>query len=195
MKSNKKYESTRTNRFYPGRINEERIQQLLYYKVHPDELTTDDILWSHSRSETVLIYLLLGYIEQKWGESEAVEAARTMGYQMGHGMMTRRLQGLGTDRQTAEQMALYQDINHALGGVYSSTNYSEWDDENVMIYRTTCRFHTLRPEGMRSYCRPIIEGYVRAYVELDKGIDSLRGEACLCMGDDHCYGGFKYKKP
>jgi hypothetical protein len=193
-KKEKKYESTRTNRFYPGRISEERVQQLTYFKVHPDEITTDDIAWSLSRSRTLLMYALLGYIQQKWGENEALEAARTIGYLMGNGMMTRRLQGLGTDRQTAEQMASYQDVNHALGGVYSSTNYSEWDDENVMVYRTTCAFHTPRPEGMKSYCRPIIDGYITAYQELDKNIAGMRDEKCLCMGDDHCYGGFKYKK-
>lgn len=190
-----KYQSTKTNRFYPGRISEERIRQLEYYLVPIDEITTDDIVFNLTRARTAWIYALLGYIERKWGEEEAIEAARSVGYYMGRAQMKRRLQGLGQEGQTAEQMAHYQDINHAYGGVTSSDNYSEYDDENVMIYRRSCAFHNLRPPRMRSYCHPIIEGYTTAYQELDKGLIGLREEACLSQGDDHCYGGFHYKKP
>lgn len=190
-----KYAPTKTDRFYPGRISEQRIRQLEYYLVPIDELTIDDIVFQLTRARTAWIYALLGYIERKWGEKEAVEAARAVGYYMGRAQMKRRLRGLGQECQTAEQMAQYQDLNHAYGGVTSANNYVEYDDENVMIYRTSCVFHTLKPPGMRSYCRPIIEGYTTAYQELDKSIVGLREEACLCMGNDHCYGGFKYRKP
>ncbi|MBC8276266.1 MAG: hypothetical protein H8E40_15035, partial [Chloroflexi bacterium] len=71
-----KYQSTRTNRFYPGRITEERIRQLEYYLVPVDELTTDDIVFNLTRARTAEIYALLGYIERKWEEGEDVEAAR-----------------------------------------------------------------------------------------------------------------------
>jgi len=190
-----KYEPTRSNRFYPGRISEERIKQLEYCLVPADEITIDDIVFSLTRGRTAWIYALLGYIERKWGKEEAVEAARTVGYFMGRAQMKRRLKGLGQDSQTAEQMAQYQDFNHAIAGVTSSDNYCEYDEENCMIYRKSCGFHTFRPPGMDSYCRPIIVGYTTAYQELDKGITGLREEACLCQGDDHCYGGFRYKKP
>jgi hypothetical protein len=195
MEDKKKYQTTKTNRFYPGRISEERVRQLESYLIPIDELTTDDIVFNLTRARTAWIYALLGYIERKWGEKEAEEAATTVGYYMGRAQMKRRLQALGTDRQTAEQMAHYQDLNHVYGGVTSSDNYSEYDDENVMIHRNSCAFHSLRPPGMKSYCRPIIEGYIAAYKELDKGIIGFKDEACLCKGDDHCYGGFIYKKP
>ena len=191
----KKYQSTKTNRFYPGRISQERAKQLDYYKVITDDITVDDIVFTLSRAMTAWMYGLLGYIERKWGEAEAVDAARTVGYYMARVQMKRRLEGLGTDHQTAEQMAEYQDINHAIGGIGFSDNYTEYDDEKVMIYRHSCAYHSLRPPRMKSYCRPVIEGYSKAYQELDKGIAGFIDEACLCRGDDHCYNGFVYKKP
>ena len=44
-------------------------------------------------------------------------------------------------------MAHYQDINHAYGGVTSSDNYSEYDDEDVM---STGKFIVNKTEKLTS---------------------------------------------
>jgi hypothetical protein len=147
-----------------------------------------------SKSRTSVIYAFLNYIEKKWGEEEAMEAARTFGYNSGKSVMTKRLQGLGKDRQTAEEMAEYQDLRHALGGTQMSHAYAEYDDEKCMVYRTQCAFHTHRPEGMKSYCHYIIDGFGKAYLEVDKGIVEHKRDKCMSRGDDYCYGGFIYGK-
>ena len=141
------------------------------------------------------MYAFLNYIEQKWGEKAAWEAAFAFGYNSGKAIMTRRLQGLKKDGQTAEEMAEYQDIRHALGGTAFSYAYVEYDDEKCVVHRTQCGFHTYRPEGMQSYCTPVIDGFHKAYKEVDKGIIDRVSEKCMSKGDDHCYGGFLYKKP
>jgi hypothetical protein len=189
-----KYVPTKDNRFYPGHITEERARQLDYMLIPIEEITVNDIVFMLSRARTMTMYLLLNHIEKKWGEEAATEAAFEFGYNVGKVRMTKRLEGLKKDRQTAEEMAQYQDISHMLGGPAFSYAFCEYDDEKCIITRTQCGFHTYRPEGMKSYCDPIIKGYHKAYEEVDKGIVDSLMEKCMSRGDDSCRGGFIYKK-
>ena len=189
-----KYRSTKTDRFYPGRISEERARQLLNFEVAVEDITVDDIIYMLSRSWTTTIYVFLGMIRERWGEEAARESAEQYGYLLGQTAMRRWLRRLQTDTQTPETMCMYQDLQHALGGPNFAENVTEYDDEKVVIRRTKCVFHTNRPRGMESYCEPIIDGYVRAYLELDKGLEGGERVACMCRGDDYCLNILKYRK-
>ena len=62
-----KYQSTRTSRFYPGRISEERKRKIADFELTIDDLTTDDLMWGVGRNLTVVIYQLVDVVRQRWG--------------------------------------------------------------------------------------------------------------------------------
>jgi hypothetical protein len=192
--SHQKYQSTRTNRFYPGRIGTERERALSQFQVPLDDLGIDDIVFSIARNVTNSIYILIDIIRSKWGEEAAILAAREYAYRRAKAGFIKWLKQHGVEAGTPEIMASYQDYVHALMGPGASTAYTFYDDNSVTVRRTSCSYHSFRPEGMRSLCDDMGDGFMKGYMEADKNFISTEKTACLSVGDGYCERIFRYKK-
>lgn len=192
--SNGRYQTTKTNRFYPGRISEERAKQVDTRAISADEITVDDIVYAASRGTTRSIYLMLGVVEDKWGKKAAIEVAQEFTYRFAKKGYADFLKSLGRTEGTPEIMCMWQDRAHALMGPAAATAFSTYDEEKCIVTRTECPFHTGRPEGMESYCKYMGEYFMKAYTEVDPAFIGTEQPFCLSRGDDHCERVFKYKR-
>ena len=188
------YKSTRTNRFYPGRIHAERQRRLANFEVPIDELGVDDIVFSIARNVTHSIYIMLEIIRTKWGEEAAMLAAKEYADRRAKAGFTRWLKKHGVEAGTPALMASYQDYVHSLMGPAASTACTFYDDEKVIVRRTDCSYHSYRPEGMRSMCDDMGEGFMKGYMEADRNFVKTEKTACLSVGDPYCERTFWYKK-
>jgi len=190
----KKYETTRTNRFYPGRISAERESALTDFNILIDELGIDDIVFSIARNVTLSIYIMLDIIRAKWGEEAAIFAAKEYAYRRAKAGFTKWLKKHGVEAGTPALMASYQDYVHALMGPAAATAYTFFDENMVVVRRTQCSYHSFRPEGMRSMCDDMGEGFMKGYMEADKNFIKTEKTACLSIGNGYCERTFWYKK-
>jgi hypothetical protein len=188
------YRSTGTNRFYPGRISAERERALTNFEIGIDQLGIDDIVFSISRNVTHSLYRMLDIIRTKWGEEAATLVAREYAYRRAKAGFTKWLKKHGVEAGTPELMASYQDYVHALMGPAASTAYSFFDEKKVVVRRTACSYHSYRPEGMRSMCDDMGEGFMKGYMEADKNFIRTEKTACLSIGNDYCERTFWYKR-
>jgi predicted hydrocarbon binding protein len=190
----KKYEPTRSNRFYPGRISEERARQVERFEISVDEVTVDDIVYNVSRAMTRMMYGPLAIIELRWGKQAAIEVAQELAYMLGKASYGQFLASRGRKSGTPELMSMYQDLIHALLGPAGSTSFTTYDEEKCVVVRTQCPFHTGRPEGMEGYCKYTGEGFMKGYTEVDPAFIETEQPFCLARGDDHCERTFKFKR-
>jgi hypothetical protein len=189
-----KYASTRTNRFYPGRISAERQRQLANFEVPIDGLGVDDIVFSIARNVTHSMYIMMDIIRTRWGEEAAILAAREYAYRRAKAGFIRWLKKHGVEAGTPELMASYQDYVHSLMGPAASTACTFYDHDKVVVRRTDCSYHSYRPDGMRSMCDDMGEGFMRGYMEADPNFIKTEKTACLSSGDHYCERTFWYKK-
>lgn len=189
-----KYKTTQTNRFYPGRISAERQRALTNFDISIDELGIDDIVFSIARNVTHAIYIMLDIIRATWGEDAAILAAREYAYRRAKAGFTKWLKRHGVGGGTPAIMASYQDYVHALMGPAASTAYTSFDESKVVVRRTQCSYHSYRPEGMRSMCDDMGEGFMKGYMEADPNFIKTEKTACLSLGDPFCERTFWYKK-
>jgi hypothetical protein len=191
-----RYVATRTDRFYPGaRLSEERKRQIQDLDISADEVTVDDIVFNTAAAYTGTFYLVMGLIEEKWGREAAEEIARSLGRKNGKRNFEKWLENHGVTEGTAELMAKFEDMAHALRGPNHASAVSEYDDDHVVVTRTRCGWHTGRPDGMQSYCRHFSEEAMRSYGEADPAIKEARTVCCMSYGDDHCRHEFFYADP
>jgi hypothetical protein len=188
------YRSTQTNRFYPGRISAEREQALTNFEIPIDQLGVDDIVFSVARNVTHSIYIMLDLIRTKWGEDAAVWAAKEYAYRRSKAGFAKWLKKHGVEAGTPALMASYQDYVHSLMGPAASAAHTFFDEDKVIVRRTQCSYHSYRPEGMRSMCDDMGEGFMKGYMEADKNFIKTDKTACLSIGNDHCERTFWYKK-
>jgi hypothetical protein len=188
------YKTTRTNRFYPGRISTERQRTLTNFDIPTDELGIDDIVFSIARNVTHSIYIMLDIIRTKWGEEAAILAAKEYAYRRAKAGFTKWLKKHGVEAGTPALMASYQDYVHALMGPAASTAYTFFDENKVVVRRTQCSYHSYRPEGMRTMCDDMGEGFMKGYMEADGNFIKTEKTACLSIGNDYCERTFWYKK-
>ncbi len=189
-----RYESTRTNRFYPGRISEERQHLLINFDIPIDDLGIDDMVFSVARNVTHSIYIMLDIIRAKWGEETAILCAREYAYRRAKAGFSKWLKKHGVEAGTPAMMASYQDYVHALMGPAASTAHTFFDKDKVIVRRTGCSYHSYRPEGMRSMCDDMGEGFMKGYMEADRNFIRTEKTACLSVGDNYCERTFWYKK-
>jgi hypothetical protein len=188
------YKSTQTNRFYPGRLSAERERALINFELSIDDLGMDDIVFSIARNVTHSIYIMLDVIRTKWGEDAAVFAAREYAYRRAKAGFTKWLKKHGVEAGTPALMASYQDYAHSLMGPAASTACTFFDENKVVVRRTKCSYHSFRPEGMRSMCDDMGDGFMKGYMEADKNFIKTEKIACLSVGNDYCERVFWYKK-
>lgn len=188
------YDPTRNLRFYPGAsLSEERKHKVLNFEVDLDDVTVDDIVFNTARANTGTFYALVALIEETYGEEAARDLVREMGYRGGKRNIPAWLAANGVEKGSAELMSKYQDYAHAMRGPDHANAYSEWEDNICQVRRTTCAWHTGRPEGMESYCKYSSEGFLEAYRESDGALEQAKIEACMSFGDDHCHHVFTYR--
>ena len=183
MAEKKKYECTRTRRFYPGRLSEERIKQLANREVEVDDITIDDIVHSLAKTRTVDLHLMTDVIRQKWGDQAAREFVHEWARRHARAGMESWLKRNKVSHGTPELMAEYQDLAHAVGGPAHATTFAEYDDEKCIVRRTQCVYYTFRPEGMESFCPLATEGFMQGYKEADPAFSHAEKPACLGFGD------------
>lgn len=188
------YKSTLTNRFYPGRISEERQHALANFEISIDELGVDDIVFGLGRNATHAMYIMLDIIRVQWGEEATINAAKEYAYRRAKAGFKKWLKRHGVEAGTPALMASYQDFVHSLMGPTASTAYTFYDDEKVVVRRAQCSYHSNRPEGMRGMCDDMGDGFMRGYMEADKNFVKTEKIACLSMGNDYCERIFWYKK-
>ena len=194
MLDSRTYPSTQINRFYPGRISPERQQALTNFEIQIDDLGVDDIVFGIARNVTHAIYIMLDIIRAKWGEKAAIEVAQEYAYRRAKAGFSKWLKKHGVEAGEPALMASYQDYVHSMMGPAASTAYTFYDDEKVVVRRTQCSYHSYRPEGMRSMCDDMGDGFMRGYMEADKNFIKTEKIACLSVGDNHCERIFWYKK-
>jgi hypothetical protein len=191
-----RYVPTSGTRFYPGaNMSEERKRQLRDFEVDAAEATYEDILVNTAAAYTGTFYAVMGLIEERWGPEAAAEVARSLGYRNGKANMEKWLKVNGVTEGSAELMARYQDLAHALRGPDHATATTEYDENRCVAHRTRCGWHTARPEGATSRCRDFSVTAIRGYAEKDTAIREIRIARCLSWGDDHCRHEFYYGEP
>jgi len=189
-----KYKSTVSNRFYPGRISAERERSLTHFEIAIDQLGVDDIVFNIAKNVTQSIYILLDIVRAKWGEEAAILVAREYAYRRAKAGFSKWLKKHGVEAGTPALMASYQDYVHALMGPAASTAYSFFDENKVVVRRRACSYHSYRPEGMRSMCDDMGEGFMKGYMESDRNFIRTEKTACLSTGSDYCERTFWYKE-
>jgi hypothetical protein len=188
------YKPTRATRFYPGdSMSEERKQQVLNFAVPLDEVTYEDILFNTARAYTGTFYSLIAIMEERIGVEATRDIVREMGYRGGKRNIPAWLRAHGVESGSAALMSEYQDYAHAMRGPDHARAVSEYTETVCQVTRTTCGWHTGRPEGMESYCKYSSEGFLKAYRESDSALKEARIAACLSEGDDHCKHVFTYE--
>ena len=188
------YQTTKSNRFYPGRISAQRAQEIQNFEVGIDELTVDDIVHAISRNGTLILYTMFEIVKDMWGEEAAIKVWEEYTYRRAKNGFSRWLKKNGVTSGTPELMAAYQDRAHALSGPAASTAYTTYDDEKCIITRTSCYYHTHKPEGMKSLCGYTESGgFMRGYMEADPAIKKVERPKCLSQGDDNCVRIIWYK--
>ena len=175
------------DRGYPGLdFSAERQEQIRNLALSPEEITADDIVWNVSRNASSYFFALLRNASDMCGEEVARELARRLGDTTGRSNYKKMQRRFGVKHLTAEQLALYEDTVHLLGGVEMATCTSEYDGNTWVGHRTRCPFYTGAPKGANHYCRYVQEGFERAYKECDPNIEEMRYDKSLTNGDSEC---------
>lgn len=189
---NKKYKTTESNRFYPGRISLHRAQQIQNFEVSIDDFTVDDLVHAIAKSGTTILYVMFDIIEGRWGKEAAIKVFEEYSYRRAKNGYTRWLKKNGVTSGTPELMAAYQDLMHATSGPAASAAYTTYDAEKCTIIRTSCFYHTFRPEGKESLCK-YTEGFMKGYMEADPAIRKVERPKCMAYGDNCCIRTIWYK--
>ncbi|MFC1860658.1 hypothetical protein ACFLYL_00030 [Chloroflexota bacterium] len=181
------YQTTKTNRFYPGRISEQRARDIQNFDVTIDELTVDDILHGIARNGTTILYTMFDIVKNMWGEEAAVKVWEEYTHRRAKAGFSKWLAKNGVNSGTPELMAAYQDRAHSLSGPAAASAYTTYDDEKCVIIRTSCFYHSFRPEGMKSLCGyGEGKGFMSGYMEADPAIKKVERPRCLSHGDNGC---------
>ena len=191
----KKYEPTRTGRFYPGAFTKpERAGQVLGMTLNIEELTVDDVIFTLSNIVEMYYHSMLQIVHDKWGAEAAKEVAYEFGLWAGNAFYQSQLTRWGTTSLDPEKMCMYQDLAHAMLGSSTVHTKSNYDDEKCEVRRPSCFLYSPNAsEDVRNLCIESDRGFLDAYMKLDPKLEATRPKA-LPAGDDHCHHIFKYKK-
>jgi hypothetical protein len=182
------YSSTRSNRFYPGRVAPDRRKALAGYAVPIDELTTDDLVYQVSVGPRAVLYDLIGIVMERFGQEAGVAVMEVAGRRNGATLYAAWLQHNGVSRGSAELMAQYQDIRHFAAGPEHATAFSEYGDDYCVVRRVTCAYHD--PDAPLSLCQWFGQAHVDGYISVDPAIVREAKPACLSWGDSYCERAF-----
>ncbi len=189
-----RYKPTSSLRFYPGAsLSADRKAALDNFDVEIDDVTYDDILYSTSLAFTRTVYTLLSIVEDRWGKEASHEVAHELAYRSGKSNMKKWLRRNNATEGTPELMAKLQDLLHGLRGPAHAKALTEYDHEKCVERKTGCIWHSGRPEGMESYCKYMLAGFFKAYMEVDPALE-CESHTCMFKGDDQCEYFFWYRK-
>lgn len=186
------YKPYSTNRFYPGRINDERKKALAKFQVPLDDLTTEDIVYNLGLGFTRTLYSLMDVVRDRFGPDAVQEVLEQWGHARGKARYGGYLKSKGVDHGSAELMAEFQDIAHTMGGPSMSTAYSEYDSDEgyCVVRRTSCGFHD--PKAEVSLCTWAGGSHVKGYMEVDPAMKESDRPKCISRGDPYCERYFKF---
>jgi hypothetical protein len=188
-----RYATTRSSRFYPGASVEPSRRQLIdRLGLDIDNVTVDDIVTSMAGAYTGIFYALIDLITQRWGAEAAREVASALGRTNGERNLRQWLDSRNESQGSPELMAAFQDYQHAMRGPDHAAAVSRYDDDEAVVDRPRCAWHTRRPEGTESFCKYVSQGIIAGYGAADPALEEVRIAQCMSWDDNVCQHQFRY---
>ena len=179
-----KYKPFRDVDWYPAKISADRIKQLQDKNLTCYDFTCDDIVYTLGERARAMLHHLLLAVKQVADEETVIKVARRAGYNMGKANIGAWQKRFNTKQMSAEQWAIMQDFQHALGGFSHCHAFVTYDDKKCVIRRTNCGYLTHEPETMH-LCKYMDEGIREAYQEMQPGFKVTMTQL-LPEGGDFC---------